>query len=368
MNKDPLEQLKNLAISAHLSDAEKANMKAHILNAMKQAKPVSIRSPYFSFFTMTQRRAALVFAVLIVFLSTSTTALADKALPGDILYTIKTKVNEPVVGFFASTDLEKAEWQIEIASRRLDEAEKISNKAGVSEKAKAELKLAIERGVESAGGTEKEYSAAETESLIAIKASGSEDSMNMVSSSRLATPTDAVEQTPAALSLTLTQDEKIEVPADALNSRIENLKHSIVAIDEYIKLGKTDGTSKKKLLALNAKKVLIRSHILNAQNALAAGDTAEAEVQVRFGEEMLPEFFKTDTTNIPVSSEAVESDSVLEIETSINAVNSSTTDLVNNSEAATPGSVKGAVSGTKDPTVKQIVTEPSIPVVVPLPF
>jgi outer membrane biosynthesis protein TonB len=51
--------------------------------------------------------------------------LAEKALPGDTLYGVKTQIAEPIAGMFAFTKEAKAEWQKKLAERRLEETQKL---------------------------------------------------------------------------------------------------------------------------------------------------------------------------------------------------------------------------------------------------
>jgi hypothetical protein len=66
-------------------------------------------------------------------------ASAENALPGNALYPIKLAVNERVRGLFISSGENKAAWNIELATRRLDEAETLASRGRLDSKARASL-------------------------------------------------------------------------------------------------------------------------------------------------------------------------------------------------------------------------------------
>ncbi len=98
-----------------------------------EAKPIV--SEYFVF--SWQRYAS--YATLVLFLGLSTLSYAaEGALPGDILYPIKIKVNESVIRKVSSTDAEVA-----ILERRFDEAKKLRDKGEL----KDEIKILVRENV-----------------------------------------------------------------------------------------------------------------------------------------------------------------------------------------------------------------------------
>lgn len=67
---------------------------------------------------------------------------AEQALPGDALYPVKVGVNEEVRAVLAMSDEAKAEWEAERATRRLDEAARLSARGELDQEALA----AVESG------------------------------------------------------------------------------------------------------------------------------------------------------------------------------------------------------------------------------
>jgi len=64
---------------------------------------------------------------------------ANSSLPGDTLWGFKTTVNENVEGAFAANDEAKANWDISVASARLDEAQKLAAEGKLDANAQAAL-------------------------------------------------------------------------------------------------------------------------------------------------------------------------------------------------------------------------------------
>jgi hypothetical protein len=80
---------------------------------------------------------------LVIAATGGTAAFAEKAVPGDLLYAIKTSVNEPVAGIFTLTKEEKTEWQERLVERRLEEAQKLASKGDLNETTRISLETEI---------------------------------------------------------------------------------------------------------------------------------------------------------------------------------------------------------------------------------
>lgn len=116
--KDIAQALKALQ-EVQLSAAEKARVRSELaaLTSMKQYTP---QRTYV--FTYLARPLPMFAAALIIFLSGGTSIAANGALPGDTLYPIKVRVNEELRGVLTVSPQNKAQWAIERAERRIDEA------------------------------------------------------------------------------------------------------------------------------------------------------------------------------------------------------------------------------------------------------
>lgn len=95
----------------------------------------------------------------------STSAYAEKAIPGDKLYSVKINVNEKVAGLFTITKEDNAEWQERLVERRLEEATKLVNQNNFSEKNRIILENEIKSHVEMFSANVKELSLKEGESV-----------------------------------------------------------------------------------------------------------------------------------------------------------------------------------------------------------
>jgi hypothetical protein len=116
------EQLHTLAHGTRLTDAERSRVHAALRAAMT---PEESSSPYF--IHAWTFRAAVAFAVVLV-ITGGTAYAAEGALPGDLLYSVKVDVNEPVTGALAFTPEAKAAWHTQVAETRLAEAEALAEK------------------------------------------------------------------------------------------------------------------------------------------------------------------------------------------------------------------------------------------------
>lgn len=103
--------------------------------------------------------------VLVAVVFGSTSAYAEKAIPGDSLYGMKVNVNEKVAGVFSITKEEKAEWQERLVERRLDEATKLVSDNKFTEKERVILENQIKSQIEVFSTSVKELSLKSSESI-----------------------------------------------------------------------------------------------------------------------------------------------------------------------------------------------------------
>lgn len=103
--------------------------------------------------------------VLVAVVFGSTSAYAEKAIPGDSLYGMKVNVNEKVAGVFSITKEEKTEWQERLVERRLDEATKLVSDNKFTEKERVILENQIKSQIEVFSTNVKELSLKSSESI-----------------------------------------------------------------------------------------------------------------------------------------------------------------------------------------------------------
>ena len=102
--------------------------------------------------------ASLVFCFIFV------PMLAEKALPGEILYPVKVRFNEEVRGALVSSPYEKIEWETERLERRLAEANLLADAGMLTPDAEADVARAV-----------KQHSEAAEQSIADIRKSDSDD-------------------------------------------------------------------------------------------------------------------------------------------------------------------------------------------------
>jgi|SRR3989344_3315723 len=125
-----LNNLKHEADKIRLTSAEKSAMRARIFGA---PSPLAVKhSPYV--FMSYHMRMALAGLLLFVFAGTSTVSAAQGSLPGDLLYPVKVSINEKVEVALAPTPAAKAQVQVRLAERRVDEARELSVRGRLDEK------------------------------------------------------------------------------------------------------------------------------------------------------------------------------------------------------------------------------------------
>lgn len=113
-----------------LSSEEREQIRRELRYFMAE-HPVRSPRPAFSlgFFTSYSFRRVASGAVafsLVLSVGVGTSYAAEGALPGDVLYPVKVTVNETVAGALAISPTAKARWNVERATRRLEEAETLA--------------------------------------------------------------------------------------------------------------------------------------------------------------------------------------------------------------------------------------------------
>lgn len=121
--KQPLQKLKNEAKALKLSTTEKAALHAALMNAMGQAAaPRLTPSPFFF-----APQFAGAFAAVMLLLIGGTAYAAKGTVPGDLLYGVKTNINEPIQGALSLSVESKIKFHSEVAQTRLEEAEVLAS-------------------------------------------------------------------------------------------------------------------------------------------------------------------------------------------------------------------------------------------------
>jgi len=157
MNDKELEKIKEISASISLSVDEKNDLREKIISQMKAVELKQERTQHSKriwFAQFLQPRLVPSFAVALIFvLSSGGIAAAQVSLPGNPLYGIKVNVNEKVKGIFMVSLEDKAQREIELVSRRLEETRSLA----LAEKLTPEARGVIENQLEKHTEKVKEY-------------------------------------------------------------------------------------------------------------------------------------------------------------------------------------------------------------------
>jgi hypothetical protein len=151
--KDITNHIKKAADHVHLSEKERRDM-SYVVREYMAHKPLpheeysSVSIEWFSFAWIKQPIAA---ALALVFIfGSGVSYAAESALPGDALYSIKTKVNESLKVALATDTEGKAAVQMELAERRIEEAAALAAENRLDAETETSLAAAFESHAQSA--------------------------------------------------------------------------------------------------------------------------------------------------------------------------------------------------------------------------
>ena len=161
-----LKQLFNEARQLSLTAEEKAQAK-HILRAQMALQPLA--KPTLLGWRLLFKPLTLV-AVVVLLLSGGVSLAAEKALPGEFLYPVKVNFNEEMRALWAISATAKANLDTELATRRLEEAEKLSAQAKLSPQVRVQLETKFQAHVERVKTQVAKVASQDTEAAAAVTA------------------------------------------------------------------------------------------------------------------------------------------------------------------------------------------------------
>ncbi|MFZ2484592.1 MAG: hypothetical protein WAX80_03720 [Minisyncoccia bacterium] len=138
--KKGIDELKKI----RMTDGEKSRM-------LKSVFSVPIESPYvkkistFAFIYSHHAQMALAACLVVAISLGGVTYASDKALPGDILYSIKTGIVEPALDVVNQSPEKKIVWEEEKVERRIVEAEMLAENDELDDERSEELEKKIEK-------------------------------------------------------------------------------------------------------------------------------------------------------------------------------------------------------------------------------
>lgn len=131
--KNLLKQLKKTSREVRLTTPERSTMRAALVRfvadhpAVVPALPGGvIRSPHSFLRRMRNFKTASFLVIGGVAIGGTVSFAAEGSIPGDILYPVKTEINERVRGVAAFTPQAKAGWEVKLVERRLLEIEELA--------------------------------------------------------------------------------------------------------------------------------------------------------------------------------------------------------------------------------------------------
>lgn len=133
-----------------LSMKEKSLMRERLSSYMYSTKiPVKTGMSFSSFFSYKSMYLMPALAIVLLISGAGTSYYAQNSLPGDVLYGVKTGVNENVESLFAISPEARAQVDLRQVSTRLDEAEKLSVAGNLTEVQSQAIQANFSKKVES---------------------------------------------------------------------------------------------------------------------------------------------------------------------------------------------------------------------------
>lgn len=142
---DPLTKFTKQLRAITLSDTERAVLRASLLANMRenvaQRPAVSL---WLQFFFSKPVQAAFLSVIIVIGYGGSVSLAAEGALPGDILYSVKTRVTEPVARLITATSpAAEAKFETRLLEKRLEEAESLETNKKLDPKITQEVRKVI---------------------------------------------------------------------------------------------------------------------------------------------------------------------------------------------------------------------------------
>lgn len=138
----------------NLSDGEKNDIFGRLDLHMKNnpithtSRKVTMPETLHNFFAQYRYSYGVIVAILILFITASTSYAAEWALPGDILYPIKINVNEKIKSVVLLTPKSKAKYEEIKVIKRLSEAEELIKKGKFDDNKRIQIENEVEKSVE----------------------------------------------------------------------------------------------------------------------------------------------------------------------------------------------------------------------------
>jgi hypothetical protein len=167
------EQLKKQSHTVKLRVSERRELRERLVAYMEyhplpEARAIKVNSPMvsesFSIIKLNSFEVRSFFGALAVLLLIFVPVLAEKAVPGDVLYSFKVNVSEEIRSTLSGSPYAKVEWETKRLNRRIAEARLLASEGKLTEEAEADVVAAV-----------KHHSDAAQESIYALRESDGEE-------------------------------------------------------------------------------------------------------------------------------------------------------------------------------------------------
>jgi hypothetical protein len=167
MNKKYIEQLHTWKKSVSLTDTEKSRLRSGIA-FMMHTRPYEVKEHIVMIGLRHTLRIALSSFMFLFFVAGSVSAVADKALPGDALYTFKVNINEEIKSAFITKNSEKLAWQKERVTNRLTEIKTLAGKQTLTKAQQQSAQKALDSNVKKLAKELSTFSATNPDDALVI--------------------------------------------------------------------------------------------------------------------------------------------------------------------------------------------------------
>jgi hypothetical protein len=290
--------------SVSMTDTERASIRARLISHTQSAKSRGAASPYINFFSSALYRHTMSLAfVAVLFFTGGLSAIADKALPGALLYPFKTGINEKVLSLFAVSPNSKKQLQITLAERRLMEAEIISADPTIPQEVKTEHAKVLDTQITEALLGEGEDAATEEFAVPASTQMSPEDAPSV---SQKSVPTVMM------MSATIAPEPETKVIEPVMRKKVEEqvspaeikeLRQNIDTVRSSLVEKRKVGEFETESLSYEAKLLRAQKALFDAGNASSTPDqkaqrVKEARATLSSIQEFLKKELKTEIKNV----------------------------------------------------------------------
>lgn len=253
-----------------LSDNQKNQMRTGLLSAISKQTQTPQKSPYMvaNWFSHISRKTFIytpIAAVMILILGGSgMAAAAEGALPGDLLYPIKTNITEQVLSLFSHSAEEKAEFATELVNRRLGEINQLATEGRLTSGARSKIEQQVSNHL------------AQVDVQVAALKKDNKPKAALSVSSQVETTLRSNEQALQSINTSATSESgqsEITLVADNLKERLDTISLNNVLLEQQVDQAQGDADFKK--LVLQKQK--------DAKESIEANQELLTEVQIMEG-------------------------------------------------------------------------------------